>query len=214
MKMKSGLFITIEGGEGSGKSTLIKSIFNWLSKDYTANIVKTFEPGATPLGAKIRKILLMDESIKIDHKAEFFLFLADRAQHVKNVIRPSLKEGSIVLCDRYNDSSIAYQGAARSSDLLEDMQPICQFATDSLDPDITIYLDIDPKIALKRVKGTFDRLEKEKLDFHQGVRKGFMNLAKQHPDRFYTIDAQLDEGEVFLQAKSILAKKVEKVCLS
>jgi dTMP kinase len=208
-KKDLGLLITIEGGEGSGKSTLIKSLSEWLSSQQNKTVLKTFEPGATPLGKKIREILLRDESLGIDHKSELFLFLADRAQHVKRVIRPALERGEIVLCDRYNDSSIAYQGAARIKDSLEKIDRICQFATDNLVPDITIYLDIDPKLALMRVQGTLDRLEKESLDFHRAVRSAFLKLSDKHSERFYMIDATQDTDRVFNLAKDHLETRLK-----
>lgn len=204
-----GLFITLEGGEGSGKSTLVEKIYDYLNKLYPDQVVKTFEPGGTNFGAKLRDILLKDESFLLNKKAELFLFLADRAQHVENIIRPALSDGKIIICDRYNDSSIAYQGSARLNDNIDEIDKICQFATGGLQPEITFYLDLDPKIGLARVKGSLDRLEKETIEFHQSVRDGFLKLAKDNSRRFCVIDANQSPNEVFLSVKGYIEQRLK-----
>ena len=197
MKRKSkGLFITFEGGEGAGKTTLINHVYDTLSeKGYQA--VKTLEPGGTPLGLDIRKLLLHEQTTSICDRAELFLFLADRAHHVKTVILPALEEGKIVLCDRFNDSTLAYQGVARHLDLSL-LRSMCDIAAEGLTPDLTLYLDLDPKIGLERAKkhDVPDRLEKEDLEFHTEVREGFLALALEEPDRFHTINAEQEIEEV------------------
>lgn len=197
LKHKSkGLFITFEGGEGAGKTTLINHVYDVLSqKGYQA--VKTLEPGGTPLGRDIRKLLLHEQTTSICERAELFLFLADRAHHVKTVILPALEEGKIVLCDRFNDSTLAYQGAARHLDLSL-LRSMCDIAAEGLTPDLTLYLDLDPKVGLERAKkhDVPDRLEKENLEFHTEVREGFLALALEEPDRFHTINAEQEIEEV------------------
>jgi dTMP kinase len=212
LKRKSkGLFITFEGGEGAGKTTLITHVYDTLSeKGYQA--VKTLEPGGTPLGLDIRKLLLHEQTTSICERAELFLFLADRAHHVKTVILPALEEGKIVLCDRFNDSTLAYQGVARHLDLSL-LRSMCDIAAEGLTPDLTLYLDLDPKVGLERAKkhDVPDRLEKENLEFHNEVREGFLALALEEPDRFHTINAEQEIQEVKRRAmeeiETILCQK-------
>ncbi|WP_194846938.1 dTMP kinase [Candidatus Neptunochlamydia vexilliferae] len=203
MKRKNrALFVTFEGGEGAGKTTLINRVYETLSsKGHT--VIKTFEPGDTPLGEEIRKLVLLQEERPVCKQSELFLFLTDRAQHVQEVIVPALEEGKIVLCDRFNDSTMAYQGVARAldPDLLE---KICLTATDGLVPDLTLYLDLDPKEGLKRAqhKEAHDRIEKEKGDFHSKVRAAFLSFAEKEPDRFHVIDASQPIDTVYQNAMS------------
>ncbi len=201
MKRKNkGLFVTFEGGEGAGKTTLINQVYDALtSKGHTA--VKTFEPGDTPLGEEIRKLVLLQEERPVCKQSELFLFLTDRAQHVQEVILPALEEGKIVLCDRFNDSTLAYQGVARAldQDLLE---KFCLAATDGLTPDLTFYLDLDPKEGLERAqqKEAHDRIEKEAEDFHAKVRAAFLSFAEKEPERFHVIDASQPIKAVYQNA--------------
>ena len=196
----NGRLITFEGGEGAGKTTLIDRIYASLTKKGCATI-KTREPGGTPLGKEIRTLLLHGQAEAICPRAELFLFLADRAHHVKEVILPALEEGKIVLCDRFNDSTLAYQGAARHLDTTL-LHSLCFAATEGLSPDLTLYLDLDPKIGLERAKNhdVPDRLEKENLTFHEEVRAGFLSLAQKEPDRFHVIDAEQPVDAVYKQA--------------
>lgn len=201
MKKKSkGLFITFEGGEGAGKTTLINRVHDALAEK-GQKVIKTLEPGGTPLGCDIRKLLLHDQTTSICERAELFLFLADRAHHVKTVILPALDEGKIVLCDRFNDSTLAYQGAARDLDL-NLLRTMCDISTEGLTPDLTLYLDLDPQVGLERAKkhDVPDRLEKESLEFHTEVREGFLALALEEPDRFHTINAEKGMDKVFSAA--------------
>lgn len=202
----SGLLITIEGGEGSGKTTLIERLSDHLSqKGHT--VVKTKEPGGTPLGTEIRKLLLHTENLNLNERSELFLFLADRAQHIEAVIKPALANNYTILCDRFTDSTLAYQGLARDRDL-EQLETLCNAATDNIQPHITFYLDIDPKIGLDRVhtkRGNgFDRIEKQSLDFHNRVRDAFQFLAKREPERIHILDASKTPDEVFDDALKIL----------
>ncbi len=187
-----GIFITFEGIEGCGKSTQISLLNNYLlSKNIPA--ILTREPGGTQIGEKIRELLLDVASTGMSKITELLLYAAARAQHVAEVIRPALKEGKIVLCDRYFDATAAYQGAARTiSESV--LQKIHEIATDNTMPHLTFLLDCPVKIGFERIhnqrgKKQFDRLEKESKDFHEKVRRAYLNLAQKEPKRFYVIDA-------------------------
>ncbi len=183
----SGFFITLEGGEGAGKSTLIKGLEkHLLSKQ--KKLCVTFEPGATEFGKTIRSILL-DPKNTMPSEAEFFLYLTDRAYHVENVIIPALQEGKVVICDRFTDSSVAYQGAGRDFVPMKDIEQMSLVATKGLCPDLTFYLDVSPEKALDRIKRPKDRLESETIAFHQKVRKGYLLLAEENPHRIVVINA-------------------------
>lgn len=198
------LFITFEGGEGAGKTTLIEKLCDHLNAS-GHKYITTRQPGGTKIGAEIRQIVLHSKESNLSPKCELLLFLADRAQHLHEQIIPQLKSGITVICDRYNDSTIAYQGAARGMSIKE-LQPLCDFATDCLEPDITFYLDIDPEIGLERVQkigdGT-DRIESEKIDFHHAIRRGFLELASMKK-RIVVIDASQSAEEVFNAVKEKL----------
>jgi dTMP kinase len=198
---KKGLFITFEGGEGAGKTTLIEKIYAYLKARRA--VLKTRAPGGTEIGKEIRHLLLHRQGEALSRRCELLLFLADRAQHVEEMILPALKKGKIVLCDRFNDSTIAYQGGARglSPELTGNL---CSFACDDLEPDLTLYLDLDPKIGFARNQKaglTKDRIESETLTFHQNIRKAFKKIAKKEPKRFIIIDASQSPDEVYTQAK-------------
>ncbi|NGX52228.1 MAG: Thymidylate kinase [Candidatus Anoxychlamydiales bacterium] len=197
--MKKGFFITFEGGEGAGKTSLIDSIKKYLESEKLDYIV-TREPGGTKFGENVRELLLnTKDGIKISAKAELCLFLASRSQHIKEVILPSLQKNKIVLCDRYNDSSIAYQGHARGLGI-DKVIEFSDFIIEKAIPDLTLYLDIDPKIGLSRVKTSFDRIESEKMEFHQKIRDGFHILVKKFPIRIKIIDATKSREDVLKKA--------------
>lgn len=203
-----GLFITLEGGEGSGKTTLIDQLSLFL-KERGQQVVKTREPGGTALAETIRQWLLTrDKNIAIGTQAELLLFLAARAQHIEEFILPALKEGKIVLCDRFNDSTVAYQGLARSLDLSY-VKKLCQMVCGEVQPQLTLFLNVDPQVGLDRSKalskdtsatGELDRIESEKLAFHEKVRQAFIEIAHLDPYRVKTIDANIPQEEVFKQA--------------
>ncbi len=205
---KPGIFVSFEGGEGAGKTTLIEELASMLAK-LGFTVLRTREPGGTKLGEHIRQILLQHyEDMPITARAELFLFLASRAQHVEEVILPALKEGRIVLCDRFSDSSLAYQGMARGLGI-DQIMPFCEFATNNLQPNVTLYLDIDPKIGLQRAKvqrkdSGYDRIESEKIAFHQMIREAYLILAKKFPTRLQLIDAEKSPKEVLNQSFEIL----------
>lgn len=187
--MNKGLFITIEGTDGAGKSTQIPFIKGFLEKK-GYKVLLTREPGGTKIGEKIRGLLLDKENKEMSDMTEALLYAASRSQHVKEFIIPALKEGKIVLCDRFVDSSMAYQGEGRELGL-ETVKKINDFATCGLEPDLTILLEIDPEKGLERVKEAkdTDRLEEEKLGFYNKVYEGYKELSNMYPERIKTISA-------------------------
>ena len=188
-----GLFVVFEGGEGAGKSTQVKRLAAVL-EETGCEVVVTREPGATPVGAKIRALLL-DPATRLSPRSEALLYAADRAQHVATVVRPALDRGAVVISDRYVDSSLAYQGAGRALPQ-EEIAGLSRWATDGLVPDITLLLDIDPAVGLARATGSPDRIEQESLAFHQAVRQGFLDLAAAEPDRYCVVSAMLSPDAV------------------
>lgn len=197
------MFITFEGIEGSGKTTQIRHAMEFLKKK-GKDCVMTREPGGTITGQKIRSILLDSENNGMDPSTELLLYLADRVEHVNKIINPALSAGKTVLCDRYYDATIAYQGYARglNMDLLDKLHKLI---IHDLKPDITILLDLDPETGLSRAwkqikegkrAGFETRFEKETLDFHDKVRKGYLELARIEAKRFIIVDASKDENQV------------------
>jgi len=184
-----GKLISFEGGEGTGKSTQIKLLEKSL-KLAGFKVLILREPGSSAVSEDIRKILLSEKNSEISHMAELLLYEAARAQLCDEVIRPALEAGLVVLCDRFYDSTTAYQGYGRGLDI-DEIKRLNLLATGGLVPDFTFVLDIDPKIGLARARntGTPDRLESEKLQFHQKVRKGFLAIAKEEPQRVHVISA-------------------------
>ncbi len=205
--MKRSAFISFEGGEGAGKSTLIAEVFKKLTSDGFP-VLQTREPGGTSLGEAVRHILLQS-SKAISSYAELALFLASRAQHIEEVINPALKEGKIVLCDRFNDSSIAYQGTARGLGA-QKVAEICAFFSQGLEPNLTLYLDIDPQVGLSRVlkSRNKDRIEEETLAFHQKIREGYHLLHRKNPQRFHLLDASKPAEDVFQTAMHLIHSHV------
>jgi dTMP kinase len=181
-----GLFITFEGVEGCGKTTQLKLLYDTLTKQ-GRDVVVTREPGGTPIGERIRGIVLDAGAKEMDYKTEGLLYAASRAQHVAQVIRPALEEGKIVLSDRYLDSSLAYQGIARGLGE-EDVLRLNVWATDETLPDLVVLLHLDPEIGLSRTKGDPDRMEQETVAFHRKVGEAYLQLARQFPSRFAVID--------------------------
>lgn len=187
---RPGLFITFEGGDGVGKSTQIDRLATLLVAAHL-EYVRTREPGGTELGTEIRRLLL--DGGHVDPRAEALLYAADRAHHVTTKVRPALEAGSVVISDRYLDSSVAYQGAARDLGPGE-VRDLSLWATDGLLPDLTILLDAEPGLAERRrtARGGKDRLEREPGAFHQALREEFLALAALEPERFVVIDAEQD----------------------
>lgn len=200
-QLSSGLFITFEGGEGAGKTTLIDEMVRQLERE-GYSLVRTREPGGTKMGEEIRDLLLKPSDVPVSPYTELSLFLASRAQHISEVIGPALEEKKIVLCDRFNDSTIAYQGAARGLGM-EKVAEFCSFISQGLDPHLTLYLDIDPEIGLQRAKhsrGHQDRIEAETVAFHTKIREAFYSFHRLHPGRFHLVDASQSPQKVFADA--------------
>lgn len=206
------MFISFEGGEGSGKTTLMQKLKAALEIRGRA-VIATRGPGGTPLGKQIRELLLNpDLNLLIGARAELMLYLADRAQLNEEVIRPALAEGKVVLCDRYNDSSVAYQGMARGLGIKE-VGDLCNLVCQGLKPDLTFFLDVDPKVGFSRITAKHDRLEKEKIQFHEQVRQAFQAISHQARDRIHTIDASLPPKYVFSEALQVVEKKLNEITL-
>jgi dTMP kinase len=198
LKFKKGLFITFEGPEGAGKTTQIKLFCELLQKRHIP-YVTTREPGGSKLSTHLRKWILNRLEYKLAPETELFLFLADRAQHVKEVILPALQKGKIVVCDRYTDSTLAYQGGGRGFSISV-LKQLNHTATDGLTPDLTVLFDIPVELGLRRAirrgKGK-DRMEKEALNFHRRVRQTFLRIARQEKSRVFVLDARKSREEVF-----------------
>lgn len=193
--MTSGVFITLEGGDGAGKSTQIALLRQWLEAS-GRTVVETREPGGTDLGLELRQIILHRRGY-IAPRAEALLYAADRAHHIATKVRPALERGEIVLQDRFIDSSVAYQGAGRVLDPGE-VRGISQWAVEGLAPDVSILLDLPPEVGRERLgaRTQYDRLEAEELDFHVRVREAYLAIAEREPDRFLVVDATLPVDEI------------------
>ena len=181
-----GLFVALEGGEGTGKSTQARLLAGHLERA-GLDVVVTREPGGTPVGVAIRSIVLDPATGALAPRAEALLYAADRAHHVATVVRPALARGATVITDRYLDSSLAYQGAGRTLDR-DEVEWVSGWATEGLIPDLTVVLDVEPEVGLRRA-GRPDRLEAEPLDFHRRVRQGFLELAARAPQRYVVLGA-------------------------
>lgn len=210
-------FITFEGIEGCGKTTQIRVAGDFLRHQNVPFII-TEEPGGTPLGRKIRKILLNRGTFELSDKAELLLFSAARAQHVKDVIVPALKGGKVVLCDRFSDATIAYQGFGRGFPV-DFIQILNKFSTNGIKPGLTIILDVPVKIGLKRAmerisqlegKVLEDRFEREHLSFHEKIRRGYLSLAKREPERFRILDASKDIDTIQKKVRFHLMKFIKE----
>lgn len=186
--MKKGIFISIEGGEGAGKSTQVKLLEESLTT-LGYRVTVTYDPGGTTIGWKIREILLDKEHKELVPKTELLLYLASRSQLVSQVIKPALEEGNVVISDRFHHSTLAYQGGARALDVTL-VQQINEFATEGILPDITFLLDLPPELGLER-KGSYDedRMEGQGIEFHEKVRQAFLSLASEIPERIVVLDA-------------------------
>jgi dTMP kinase len=196
------MFITFEGGEGSGKSTAIRKIVAELEKE-GREVVLTREPGGTPISEEIRNVILDKKNTEMDPRTEALLYAASRRQHIVQKILPALKAGKIVICDRYLDSSLAYQGGARGLGI-DNVLNVNLFATEGLEPDLTLLFDIKPEDGLARIAANsgreVNRLDVEKLSFHRAVRSSFLELAKRFPKRYFIIDASKSPDEVYQAA--------------
>lgn len=208
--MPRGIFITFEGGEGCGKSSHINALAKYFD-DKNIPYVLTREPGGTRLGEKIRELLLSrEDGAEMSARSEILLFEAARAEHVEHLIKPALNDGKIVICDRFADSTTAYQGAARMIDA-QSTSLLNSFATGGLKPDLTIVLDIPVIEGLARAKsrdrGASDRMGSQKSEFYEKVRRSFLELAKLEPERFAIVDSSGEKSETFAKILSIIKNK-------
>lgn len=201
--MMQGLFITFEGPDGCGKTTQMKLLAEYLEKK-GEEVVLTREPGGKGLGEKVREILLNYDG-EVSDRCESFLFLADRAQNIDIIVNPAVKAGKIVLCDRHIDSTVAYQGYGRGLDI-ERINMLNTLATNGKKPDLTFVFDVDVETSMKRVGKEKDRMESAGIDFHNRVRQGYLELAKQEPQRIKVIDATKSIEEIHDEVINILKK--------
>jgi len=205
------VFITLEGPDGSGKTTQARLLAEWL-REQGYDVTLTREPGGTDIGDQIRAVLHDPENRAMDARTEILLYSASRAQHVAQRIRPALADGKIVVSDRYADSTLAYQGYGRGLDR-ETLRKITAFATGGLTPDLTLYLDLSPDEGLHRRQlggGEWNRLDAEALEFHQRVRAGYLELIEQQPDRWATIRADRPVEEVQKEIRGVVKEKLER----
>ena len=205
------MFITLEGPEGSGKTTAVEATVKKL-QEMGYEIVRTREPGGTPIAEQIRNVILDKANTSMDERTEALLYAASRRQHLVEKVWPALKEGKIVICDRYLDSSLAYQGGARGLGI-DEVLNINLFATENTWPDLTLLFDIKPEVGLARINANADRevnrLDLEKIDFHNKVRESFLALAKRFPERYVIIDASASREEV---AKATMEAILSRLC--
>lgn len=202
--MEKGIFITIEGPDGSGKTTILQMLAENLEKEGYA-VVATREPGGIDIAEQIRKVILDPENTAMDPRTEALLYAAARRQHLAEKVKPALNAGKVVLCDRFVDSSLAYQGHARGLGI-DEVYSINEFAIENMMPAMTLYFDVAPEIGLERInknKGReVNRLDMEKLEFHQKVREGYMIIAERFPERIAQIDASKELAAVYKQAEA------------
>ena len=205
------MFITFEGPDGSGKSTVIKAVYERLIND-GYSVILTREPGGTPIAEKIRDVILDNSNTALDARTEALLYAASRRQHLVEKIWPAIKEGKIVLCDRFLDSSLAYQGEGRKLGI-ENILNVNLFATENTYPDLTLFFNISPEEGLKRVskdkKRVADRLDNENANFHQDVYNGFLKVNSMYKDRIQIVDATKSLNEVIENAYKIIKSKLE-----
>lgn len=204
----TGFFITIEGPEGAGKTTVMKDVVETLqSEGY--DLISTREPGGIRISERIREVILDNDLIEMDGRTEALLYAAARRQHLVEKIVPALSEGKIVLCDRFVDASLAYQGYARGLGI-DEVLSINEFAIGKLMPNLTLLFDLDPKIGLSRIakhdNREMNRLDVESLEFHEAVREGYQQVIKRYPNRIHVIDASRTQDEVTNDVLNVLKK--------
>ncbi|KIP52803.1 dTMP kinase [Leucobacter komagatae] len=203
------MFITLEGGDSVGKTTQAALLEDWLTGE-GREVVRTREPGGTPLGVEVRRLLLHggEEIGDVDPRAEALLYAADRAQHIAKVVRPALARGAVVVQDRYIDSSLAYQGAGRVLDV-DEVRRISEWAAGGLWPDVTVLFDLAPEVAAtRRASRDDDRLEAERQEFHEAVRSAYHGLAAASPERFLVVDASGTPEEIHAVVRARVAERL------
>ena len=208
--MRSGWFITIEGGEGAGKSSLIEQLANTLQHK-GRSVVVTREPGGIPIAEKIRGVILDTAHTTMDARTEALLYAAARRQHLVEKVIPALQEGNIVLCDRFVDSSLAYQGYARGLGM-DEVWKINEFAIAGVMPDLTIFMDVSPEVGLSRIARNevreVNRLDLERHSFHERVREGYRLLQRQFPERIARVDAELSPEKVLSAVIDVISRRL------
>ena len=193
MRSPTGAFVVFEGGDGVGKTTQVDRLCGWL-REHGYEVVRTFEPGDSPVGAAIRRIVLDPATGEMSPRAEALLYAADKAQHLFAVVEPALRRGAVVVCDRYVDSMLAYQGAGRVL-ALEELEQVARWATADLRPHLTVVLDTDPERAV-HAKADRDRLEAVGDGFHSRARQFFLELANREPEHYLVLDARASRSEI------------------
>ncbi|MFY0544680.1 dTMP kinase [Brevibacillus sp. H7] len=209
---KAGCFITVEGADGSGKSTVISLLYDYLH-DRGWNVLLTREPGGIEIAEKIRTIILNPEHTQMDKRTEALLYAAARSQHFAERVLPALQAGKVVLCDRFIDSSLAYQGYARGLGI-DEVYAINRFAVGDYMPDLTLFFDVRPEVGLARINANkgreINRLDLEDIRFHQQVQEGYRLVRERFPERFVTIDAEQSLEQVFEVARTILEERLQE----
>ena len=195
-----GIFITIEGPDGSGKTTALQQVVPRLQQEMNRKVVATREPGGSPIAEKIRSLILDPSHTDMDSRTEALLYAASRRQHLVEKVLPVLESGDVIFCDRFVDSSIAYQGYARGIGE-EGIREINQFATEGIEPDVTLYIDVPAEVGIQRIHANLDereynRLDQEKLAFHEKVRAGYQHLAQANPERIVVVDGTMSRESV------------------
>ncbi len=206
----SGLFITLEGPDGCGKTCQIPGMAEYL-RSQALDVITTREPGGTPISEQIRDVIMSMRNKAMHPRTEILLFQSARAQHVEEVIRPALKAGKVVICDRFTDLTMAYQGYGHQTDLVF-LRQLLDFTTGSLKPDLTLLLDVDVETGLKRRQaggGEWNRLDDYDLAFHQRVRAGYHQLAAQEPGRWVTVDARQSKEDIQTAIRAILKQRMQ-----
>lgn len=205
----SGKFITFEGNDGCGKTTISNKVYEALKAE-GYDVIQTREPGGIHISEKIRKIILNPENTEMDGRCEALLYAAARRQHLVEKVVPALKENKIVLCDRFIDSSLAYQGVARGLGI-EEVYHVNEFAIDTHMPDATIFLKVDCEVGLQRIasRGSQDRLDQESEKFHRDVAKGYEEVVKRYPQRIHVINAENDIETVFKDTYQLVKELIQ-----
>lgn len=210
MSKKKGFFLTLEGGEGAGKSTLAHRLQTEIEKQGIP-VVVTREPGGSFLGETIRNLLLQPGEKEIFPLAELLLFLAARAQHIQEVIDPALKQGKVVISDRFSDSTIVYQGVARGGIPKDQVEKLCREVEGACIPDCTFLLDLHPEVGFQRARHrSLDRIEQEGTAFHRAIRQGFLEQARKEKQRIVVLDAEQSPTAVWRQAWSCLTPRINQ----
>ncbi|WP_221569228.1 dTMP kinase [Alkalihalobacillus sp. TS-13] len=210
--MQNGLFITFEGPEGAGKTTIIKQIEQEVSK--RIQVLCTREPGGIDIAEQIRAVILNPENTKMDSRTEALLYAAARRQHLVEKVIPAIEEGKLVLCDRFIDSSLAYQGYARGLGI-EEVYSINRFATEDRMPDLTVYFDLSPEVGLSRIDDNEqrekNRLDLEKMEFHKKVQEGYKRVLSMFPDRMVVVDAEQPIEKVYQDVLVVIERKLGEI---